>query len=46
MWVNFSLLDLPGEFEEKDKAEQLEAVKLASFSSKTIAQGAKVSQLG
>lgn len=46
MWVDFGLLDLPGEFEEKDKAEQLEAVKSASFSCKTIAQRAKVSQLG
>lgn len=42
MWVDFGLLDQPEEL-EKDKAEQLEAVKPASFSSKTIAQGAKMS---
>lgn len=46
MWVGFGLLDLPGEFEEKDNAEQLEAVKPASFSCKTIAHGAKVPHLG
>ena len=44
--MDFGLLDPQGEFDEKDKAEQLDAMKPASFSCKTIAQGAKVSPLG
>lgn len=45
MWVDFGLRDLQGEFDEKGKAKQLDAVKPASFSCKKIAQGAKVSHL-